>query len=228
MMNLKNPVGQTITYADQHVQIIGIVKDFHFESLHEPVKPAFMILQTVGSPWDKIMVRIKADNQGETIAAIQRLYQSFNPGFPFDYNFLDESYQKQYLTETRISILSKIFAGLAILISCLGLFGLAAFTAHRRQKEMAVRKVIGASISDVVFLLSKDFLQLILIAMLIAFPLSWWTMNEWLRGFAYRIHMGVLVFGIAAVAVLLVTLLTISYQSIRTALANPVKSLGAE
>ncbi|HLX93532.1 MAG TPA: ABC transporter permease [Puia sp.] len=228
MMNLKIPVGQTITYADQPRQIIGIVKDFHFESLHEPVKPAFMILETGGSPWDKMMVRIKAENQGETIAAIQRLYQSYNPGFPFDYNFLDESYQKQYLTETRISILSKIFAVLAILISCLGLFGLAAFTAQRRQKEMAVRKVVGASVSDVVFMLSKDFLRLILISMLISFPLSWWAMNEWLQGFAYRIHLSALIFGVAALSVILITLLTISYQSVRAALANPVKSLGAE
>ena len=228
MMHLKNPVGKTIKYFDQNRQIIGVVKDFHFESLHEPVKPCFIILEKAGNVWDKIMVRIKGTDQAKTIAAISHLYESYNPGFPFDYNFLDESYQKQYLTETRVGILSKYFAGLAILISCLGLFGLAAFTAQKRQKEIGIRKVVGASVKDIALMLSKEFFKLTLIAVLIAFPLAWWVMNGWLQSFAYRIKISLIVFLIAGFSVLLITLLTIGFQAIKAAIANPVKSLRSE
>jgi ABC-type antimicrobial peptide transport system permease subunit len=227
-MRLKDPVGKTIKYFDQNKQIIGIVKDFHFESLHEPVKPCFISLEGQGNVWDKIMVRIKGGQQPETIAAIQRLYESINPGFPFDYNFLDEAYQKQYLTETRVGILSKYFAALAILISCLGLFGLAAFTAQKRQKEIGIRKVVGASVNSIAVMLSKDFLKLTIIAVLIAFPLAWWAMNHWLQSFAYRINISPLVFLIAGASVILITLLTVSFQAIKAAIANPVKSLRTE
>lgn len=228
MMHLKNPVGKTIKYFDQNRQIIGVVKDFHFESLHEPVKPCFIILEKAGNVWDKIMVRIKGTDHAKTIAAISHLYESYNPGFPFDYNFLDESYQKQYLTETRVGILSKYFAGLAILISCLGLFGLAAFTAQKRQKEIGIRKVVGASVKDIALMLSKEFFKLTLIAVLIAFPLAWWVMNGWLQSFAYRIKISLIVFLIAGFSVLLITLLTIGFQAIKAAIANPVKSLRSE
>lgn len=228
LMRLKDPVGKTIKYFDQDRQIIGVVKDFHFESLHEPVKPCYITLDGQGNIWDKIMVRIKADGQGETIASIRRLYESYNPGFPFDYNFLDQSYQKQYLTETRVSILSKYFAALAILISCLGLFGLAAFTAQKRQKEIGIRKVVGASANHIAIMLSKDFLKLTIIAVLIAFPLAWWAMTEWLQTFAYRINIGVGVFLIAGASIVFITLLTVSFQAIRAAVANPVKSLRTE
>ncbi len=140
------------------------------------------------------MVRIKGEEQASTISAIQNLYGTYNPGFPFEYGFLDEAYQKQYLTENRVGILSRYFAGLAILISCLGLFGLATFTAQKRQKEIGIRKVVGASVNSIVFMLSKDFLKLVLLAVVIAFPLAWWLMSEWLQGFAYRIKIGLEVF----------------------------------
>jgi putative ABC transport system permease protein len=228
LMRLKDPVGKIIKYNDQNTQIIGIVKDFHFESLHEPVKPCFISLSGQNNVWNKIMVRIKAADQDQTIAAFQRLYESYNPGFPFDYNFLDEAYQKQYITETRVGILSKYFAALAILISCLGLFGLSAFTAQKRQKEIGIRKVVGASVNDITVMLSKDFLKLTIIAVLIAFPLAWWAMNHWLQSFAYRINIGVGVFLIAGSSVTLITILTVSFQSIKAAIANPVKSLRTE
>lgn len=228
LMRLKDPVGKTIKYFDQNKQIIGVVRDFHFESLHEPVKPCFISISGQNNVWNKIMVRIKDADQGQTIASIQNLYESYNPGFPFDYNFLDEAYQKQYLTETRVGILSKYFAALAILISCLGLFGLAAFTAQKRQKEIGIRKVVGASVNGIAFMLSKDFLKLTLIAVLIAFPLAWWAMNHWLQSFAYRIHMGASVFVIAGASVIFITLLTVSFQAIRAAIMNPVKSLRTE
>ncbi|HEY4336628.1 MAG TPA: ABC transporter permease [Puia sp.] len=227
LMHLKNPVGQTITYFDSARQIIGVVKDFHFESLHEPVKPAFITLSG-GNTWDRIMVRIKTGHQAETLAAIQRLYTAYNPNFPFEYDFLDEAYQNQYLTETRVGALSRIFAGLAILISCLGLFGLTAFTAQKRQKEIGIRKVLGATTGSISYLLSKEFVKLVLISLAIAFPLAGWAMNEWLGSFAYRIEIGYAVFVIAAAATLLITIATVSFQSIRASLANPVRSLRSE
>ena len=227
-MNLKDPVGKNIKMFGGNFQIIGIVKDFHFESLHEPVVPAFILLAGGTNPAFKIMVRIKNDHQKETIAQIQHLYESYNPGFPFTYSFLDEAYQKQYETETRVSTLSEYFSMLAILISCLGLFGLVAFTAQKRQKEIGIRKVIGASVNSITFMLTKDFLGLVFIAVLIAFPLSWYLMDRWLSSFAYRINISPLVFLIAIASVILITILTVSFQAIKAALANPVKSLRSE
>jgi putative ABC transport system permease protein len=228
LMKLKDPVGKFIKYGDNPVQIIGVVKDFHFESLHQPVKPAFIRLDGQGNIWHKMMVRVRTDHQSETIAAIQKLYEAYNPGFPFEYGFLDEAYQKQYQTEARVGVLSRCFAGLAILISCLGLFGLATFTAQKRQKEIGIRKVIGASVNDIVVMLSTDFLRLVLLALLIAFPVSWWLMSHWLNGYAYRISMGTGIFLISAGAMLVITIITISVQAIRAALANPVRSLRSE
>jgi hypothetical protein len=228
LMHLKDPVGQTIQYFEKPRQIIGVVKDFHFESLHEPVKPSFILLESGNNVWDKMMIRIRPDHQAETIAAIQRLYASYNPNFPFEHDFLDEAYQNQYLTETRVGVLSRVFAGLAILISCLGLFGLTAFTAQKRQKEIGIRKVLGASTSSISYLLSREFVKLVLISLVIAFPLAGWAMNQWLAGFAYRIDIGYSVFLIAALATLLITIITVSFQSIRASLVNPVKSLRSE
>lgn len=228
-MHLKDPVGKNITVFGNKRQIIGIIKDFHFESLHEQVKPAYFFLEPPAkTPWYKIMVRIKPDHQQQTIAAIQNLYEKNNPGFPFTFNFLSEAYQKQYDTETRVAKLSRYFAGLAIIISCLGLFGLAAFTAQKRRKEIGVRKVIGASVTDITSMLSKDFLKLVIIALCIAFPASWWLMNNWLEEFAYRIHISAGVFLLAGISIILITVITISYQSIKAAVANPVKSLRTE
>jgi putative ABC transport system permease protein len=224
-MNLKNPVGKIVHLYVHPMQVIGVVKDFHFESMHETIKPSYILLQPHGG---KILARISAAHQKETIAAIQHLYESYNPGFPFTFNFLDEAYQKQYDSETRVSVLSKYFAGLAVIISCLGLFGLAAFTAQKRRKEIGIRKVIGASVSSITTMLSADFLKLILLSLLIAFPVSWWLMDNWLQGFAYRIHITPNVFLVAGGSIILITLFTIGFQSIKAAIANPVKSLRTE
>jgi putative ABC transport system permease protein len=228
IMHLKDPVGRNIREGTTNFQIIGIVKDFHFESLHETVKPAFIMLAGGTSPYYKMMVRIKGDHQRETIAKIRELYESFNPGFPFAYNFLDEAYQKQYETEVLVSLLSEYFSGLAILISCLGLFGLVAFTALKRQKEIGIRKVVGASVNGITIMLTKDFLKLVFVAVLIAFPLSWYMMQRWLQSFAYRITIGPGIFIIASVVVILITVFTVSFQAIKAALVNPVKSLRSE
>jgi len=223
-MHLKDPIGKTIQRFGNNFQIIGVVNDFHYESMHETIKPSYIFLQQ-GST---IVASVRADHQQQTIAAIQRLYERYNPGFPFTFNFLDEAYQKQYDSEVRVSVLSKYFAGLAILISCLGLFGLAAFTAQKRRREIGVRKVIGASVMNITTMLSMEFLQLILIALLIALPVSWWLMNSWLQSFAYRVHITAYVFIMAGLSVMLITLFTISFQAIKAATANPVKSLRTE
>ena len=228
VMGLKSPIGKNIQEGGRSYQVIGIVKDFHFESLHETVKPLYILLDEQGSTWFKNIVKIKAGQEKETIDRIQKFYESYNPGFLFDYHFLDEAFQKQYVGEMRVSVLSRYFAGLAILISCLGLFGLAAFTAQRRQKEIGIRKVVGATVGSVVFMLSSDFLKLVCISVLIAFPLSWWAMSQWLDGFAYRVHISVSIFLLAGAAIIFITLLTISFQAIKAALANPVKSLRSE
>ena len=224
-MGLKDPVGKTIRKFGRNIQVIGIVKDFHFESLHEPIKPCYLVLWPPGSI---IVASVQANNQRRTVGAIERLYEKYNPGLPFTFNFLDEAYQKQYDSETRVSALSKYFAGLAIVISCLGLFGLAAFTAQKRRKEIGVRKVIGASVVDITTMLSKDFLRLIFISLAIALPASWWLMNNWLQSFAYRISLTPYVFVIAGISVILITLFTISFQSIKAAMGNPVNSLRTE
>ena len=224
-MHLKSPVGKTIQLYGKNVQVIGVVKDFHFESMHAAIKPSFLMLVPQRRT---IVASIKSNNQQATINAIQRLYESFNPGFPFTFNFLDEAYQQQYESEIRVSALSKYFAGLAIIISCLGLFGLAAFTAQKRRKEIGVRKVLGASAAGITAMLSKDFLKLVGISLLIAFPVAWWLMHNWLQSFAYRISITPSIFLITALIVVVISVCTISYQSIKAAIANPVKSLRSE
>jgi putative ABC transport system permease protein len=224
-MGLKDPIGKTIKFWRMKRQIVGVTEDFNFESLYETVKPCFFQMFPVGP---NIVVRIKAGTEKQTIARIQKVFESFNKGLLFEFKFLDEQYQELYSSENKVAILSKYFAGLAILISCLGLFGLAAFTAQRRQKEIGIRKVVGASLSNVIFLLSKDFLKLVLLAVVIAFPIVWWTMNDWLNGFAYHTKITAGIFLIAGCSIVLITLLTISFQTIKAAIANPVKSLRTE
>jgi len=228
-MGIKDPIGKMITFQNAPKRIIGVINDFHFESFHEAVKPMLFLPQSSDSGSNyKILARIQAGRETETIARIQHLYQTWNKGFVFDYRWLDAAFQRQYRSEKNVEALSKYFAGLAILISCLGLFGLATFTAQRRQKEIGIRKVVGASAQQIAVMLSIGFLKLIGIALLIALPVAWWIMNEWLHSFAYRVDMGPGIFLIAGVAVILITLCTISIQSIRAAVANPVKNLKAE
>ncbi len=224
-MGLKDPIGKTVSFWGQPHVIVGVAQDFNFESLYNNVKPCFFQDYPIGPG---IVVKIKAGTEKQTIERIRTVFTSFSKGLAFDYRFMDEEYQALYAAENKVSILSRFFAGLAILISCLGLFGLAAFTAQRRQKEIGIRKVVGASVGNVAFLLSKDFLKLVLIAIVIAFPAVWLIMNNWLNDFAYRVPVGAGVFVITAIAIVFITLLTISFQSIKAALANPVKSLRSE
>lgn len=224
-MGLKDPVGKTVKFWDQQRTIVGVVKNFHFESLYESVKPCFFQVYPV---MPNILIRLQPGNEKATLERIRQTYTRFTNNTPFDYKFLDEDYQAQYASETRIGILSRYFAGLAIIVSCLGLFGLASFAAQKRRKEIGIRKVVGASVRQVVMLLSTDFLKLVLIAVCIAFPLSWWAMEKWLDSFAYRASIGAGIFLAAASAIFLITLPAICFQSVRAALANPTESLRTE
>jgi hypothetical protein len=225
-MGLKNPVNTKVKVWGEDRTIIGVVKDFHISSLHEKIEP--MVFQFAPKNTSTILARIERGKEQETVQRLEALYKKFNPGYVFNYTFLDDTYQAQYVSEQRVSLLSQFFAGLAILISCLGLFGLATFNAEIRTKEIGIRKVLGASVENVVLLLSKDFLRLILIAILVAFPLAWWAMNVWLNGFAYHISISPWLFVIAGAAIVVIALATLSYQSIKTAIMNPVKSLRSE
>lgn len=225
-MGLKDPIGKQVRLWDNDVTIVGVVKDFNFQSLHEKVKPLLLKLEPGGTY--RFMMKIETGKEKPVMAALEKLYQQFNPGFPFKYAFLDKNYEKLYAAENQVSLLSRYFAGLAILISCLGLFGLAAFTAQKRNKEIGIRKVLGATVGGIVMLLSKDFLRLILLAILIAVPLAWWATRQWLKGFAYSVHIGPGVFITAGITVMVLTLITISFQSVKAALADPAKSLKTE
>ncbi len=225
-MHLQNPIGQTIKLWGDDYQILGVVKDFHLQSIREAIKPAFFKIDPKRTT--SIMTRLEAGKERETIQRIKTFYESFNPGYAFEYRFLNEDFEQQYATENRVSALSKYFAGLAVLLSCLGLFGLATFTAEQRTKEIGVRKVLGASVGSVVALLSKDFLKLVVLAILIASPVAYYFMQQWLANFAYHIDIQGWVFVVAALAAVIVAFLTVGFQSLRAALANPVESLRSE
>ena len=226
VMGLKDPIGKTIQLEGHNRQIIGVVRNFHFESLYNKVDPLFFILKP--DETQKIMVKLEPGTEQETINRLHNFYQKFNPGFTFDYSFLDQQYQAQYNAVQRVSVLSRYFAMIAILISCLGLFGLVAFTAERRQKEIGIRKVLGSSVIGIVSLLSKDFLKLVGIGFLIAVPIAWYAMHSWLQSFAYHIDMGAGTFVLAGVVAMAIALATVSWQSIRAAIANPASSLRTE
>jgi putative ABC transport system permease protein len=175
-----------------------------------------------------IAFRINSAHINKVIASIQGIYKKVAPGLPFKYSFMDANFDKTYRAEQRMGGLSVTFAILAILIACLGLFGLITFAAEQRTKEIGIRKVLGASVSDVSAMLSKDFLKLVVIALLIAFPVGWWAMNKWLQGFAYRITISWWIFIVAGATAVLIALATVSFQAIKAATANPVKSLRSE
>jgi len=224
-MGLTDPVGKNIRLWDEEMQVIGVVKNFHFESLYENIKPFFFRLSDNNR---NILVKIKPGALQETLPKLEQFYRTYNLSIPFEYRFLDENYQQLYAAENRVSILSRYFAGIAILISCLGLFGLVAFAAERRTKEIGIRKVLGASVGSVVRLLSRDFIKPVLLAIFIASPISWWAMNSWLEDFAYRIEIQWWMFALAGLAALAIALLTVSWQAVRAAVANPVDSLRDE
>jgi predicted permease len=224
-MGLKDPIGQTIKLWGEDRQIIGVVKDFHYESLYEELKP--VLVQLVPQT-PRIMVKMDGEDMEATIQSIKRLYEKNYPGFQFEYRFLEDDYNALYASEQKVSALARIFAGLAVLVSCLGLYGLTAFTAERRMKEISIRKIFGASEGSVMTLLSSEFTWLIVLAMLIGMPLIWLVGSSWLAGFAYRTDLSLWYFGIGAGAILLITLITVSLNTLRAARVSPVNALRSE
>ncbi|HET7116664.1 MAG TPA: ABC transporter permease, partial [Hanamia sp.] len=226
-IGLKDPIGKTITWGRHDGTIIGVIKDFHFNSLHTPIEPLIIRLDENWN-WGTILVRIKAGETKQALADLEKICKDLNPKFPFTYQFSDLQYAKLYKSEEVVSKLSNYFAFLAIFISCLGLFGLAMFTAEQRNKEIGIRKVLGASSKNIVTLLSSNFLKPVFISLFIAFPVAWLAAQKWLQGFAYRIHLSWSIFLIAGMVAILIALITVSFQAIKAAMANPVKSLRSE
>jgi putative ABC transport system permease protein len=205
--------------------VVGVVKDFNFSSLREAVSPLAFFLRPNN---DRIALRVSTDHVERLVAQVEDQWRKLAPGRPFSYTFMDDDFNSLYRSEQRIGGISLSFSLLAIFIACLGLFGLAAYEAEQRTREIGIRKVLGASVTGIVSLLSKNFLLLVGIAALIAFPLSWWAMHHWLQDYAYRISIGWGVFALAGALAAVITLVSVGLQALRSALANPVKSLRSE
>jgi putative ABC transport system permease protein len=241
-LGLSDPIGRKLSNTDLFQQdtvnskvrlftIIGIVKNFHFQSLHDEITPLVMFNKEVFGRYSNsnyVAIKLKSENAQATISKIESKWKELAPERPFHYEFLDENLHQGYLEEQRSGKMFSVFSGLAIIIACVGLFGLSAYTASLRTKEIGIRKVLGASVGGMIVLLSKDFTKLVLIAFVMASPLAWWMMSEWLGSFAYRIELGAGAFIVAGAIALLIAWLTVSYQSIKAAIVNPVKSLKSE
>lgn len=227
IMNLENPIGQKIKLWDEYdLEIVGVVKDFHFQSLHDAVNPLFFRLSP-DNTWT-IMARLEGGKEKETLARINDFYKTFNPGFTFDYRFQDQEYARQYESEQRVATLAGYFASMAIIISCLGLFGLAAFTAERRLKEIGIRKALGCSSTNIVLLLSGDFTKMVLLSILMGLPVSYFLLDHWLQRFAFQVPLEAWYFIVAGVISLVIAWITVASQAIRAAGVNPVKCLRTE
>lgn len=226
----KDAVGHVVTYANYNgvqkkdYRVIGVVKDFNFRSLHEAITPLVMVLQ----PEWGLIIKVRGRDVGGLLASMRKEWSKFNTDQPFDYAFMDELYSKTYIAEQKTGRILNIFAILTIFVACLGLFGLATFTTEQRTREIGIRKVLGASVGQITNMLSKEFVKLVFLACIIAFPLSYWIMHRWLDGFAYRIAISWWVFIVAALVALAIALITVSFQAIKSALMNPVKSLKME
>jgi putative ABC transport system permease protein len=207
-------------------EIVGVVKDFHVKSLHEKISTT--VMQIYPEVLVKMAVKVKAENLPATIEHIKKTWSSFAPGYPLDYNFLDENFEAMYTSEKKLGSLLWIFTLMAIFIGCMGLFGLAAFSAEQRIKEIGIRKVLGASVLNITAMLSKTFLKPVFISSLLAFPVAWWMLNNWLENFTYRISISWWVFAIATIAALVIAFITVGYQAVKAARSNPVKSLRTE
>ena len=225
IMDLDDPIGKVIQYGDGQVEIIGVVSDFQYGSLHEPIVPLIFRFRRMGQD---ILLRVKAGTEEQTLAMVEEVYKEFYPKETFEYSFMDASYQNLYISEQRVATLAKSASILTILISCLGLLGLVTFTAQKRAKEIGIRKVMGASEWKIISLLSTDFTRMVLLAMLIGLPIGYLALNQWLNSFAYKIELNWTYFGLTALIALLMAWLAVSFQTVRAAKLNPVQFLRDE
>lgn len=232
IFGLSDPINKQIyTFADntgknlKAYTVIGVVKNFNFNSLRQEVSPLGLFLQ---AEQGSLAFRVNTTDMGGLVSRIEQTWKTMAPGQPFSYSFMNEDFDRIYRAEERTGSISLAFSILAICIACLGLFGLAAYAAEQRTKEIGIRKVLGATVGNIVGMLSKDFLKLVIISALVAFPFAWWAMNNWLQSYAYRIRIGWWVFAITGGVAVIIAVLTVSFQAIRAALANPVKSLHTE
>ncbi|HNP19068.1 MAG TPA: permease prefix domain 2-containing transporter [Fulvivirga sp.] len=223
VMGLEDPIGKTVNLWGADMEVIGVVKNFNYASLHNKVEPMLFRMNDKFFPHG--FIKISANNIPTTIQNIENFYKKFNPEYALEYTFLDQNFQAQYIAEARVSVLSRYFASIAIIISCLGLFGLAAFTAERRQKEIGVRKILGAGHLKIIALLSNDFTKMVLSAILIALPIGYYISSNWLGTFVYHIQLRWWFFALSGLLALIIAWLTISFQTIRAANINPVKCL---
>lgn len=227
LMGFRDPVGQIIKDGERDWKVVGVFKDFVLNSPYRNMEP--MIIEGAGAWFNCIHLRLNpTKSTEENLKAAEKLFKKYNPNYPFDYKFIDEQYAAKFKSEQRAGTLAGLFAGLTILISCLGLLGLAAYMAENRVKEIGVRKVLGASVTDITTLLSKDFLKLVGVAFIIASPLAYWAMYTWLKDYPYRINIPITAFVLAGALSMMIALITVSSQAIRAAMANPVKSLRSE
>ena len=227
IIGYKDPIGKPLTFWQRKGTIVGVMKDFHFNSLHTKINPMILRLgEKIG--WGSALVRTEPGKTKEALASLEKVCKSLNPKFPFTYKFSDQEYDKLYRSEQVVGKLAKYFAFLAIFISCLGLMGLAIYTAQQRTKEFGIRKVLGASPVSLFNLLSKEFLLLVFMAMIIACPLAWLVMNNWLENYVYRVEVTWWMFLIAGAIAVLIALITVSFQAVKAAVANPVKNLRTE
>jgi putative ABC transport system permease protein len=238
----KNPIGKNLPEtSSESNRVIGVVKDFHYESLHKPIEPLVLamnpkIMMTSNinrmilhnSPEPRYIIRLHSENLPATMKRLRKVWSSVVTGKPFHYTFVDMALDQQYRQSRHFSQIITSASLLAILLACLGLFGLSSLMAVRRTKEIGIRKVLGASVTGIVMMLSKDFLLLVGIGFLIATPIAWYAMHRWLQNFAYHIHIGIEVFLLAGLLAMVIALATVSWQSIRAALMNPVESLRNE
>jgi putative ABC transport system permease protein len=226
LLGLKNPIGKELDVYGEKGKVIGVFQDFHFVKLKDKIEPSYIAVRP--KEVDYLLVRIKPEKMQETIKKIQGVTTKYSNGYPVEIHFLDQDYDKLYREEKIMETLFLGFTILAILISCLGLLGLITYTSEARTKEIGIRKVLGASVSQIVTLLSEDFLKLVLISLVIAIPLAWYSLNKWLQDFAYRVEISWWIFALAGIVAIVIALLTVSYQAIKAALMNPVKSLRTE
>jgi hypothetical protein len=226
LMNMHDPVGTILTFWNTPGPIIGVMKDYHISSLHNVIQPVILHLNPQWA--NHLIVRTQAGQAGVPIESLRALTARLNPGYSFEYTFIEEMFERQYKREATVGILASVFTIMAIVISCLGLLGLVAFTGQQRTKEIGVRKVLGASVRNILILLSKEYIILIAAAFAISAPAAWYMMDGWLENFAYRISIGWEVFIASAAVTLFVAVVTVSLQSLRASLANPVESLRNE